>query len=208
MKTLKVILLSALLSSVALSQPIKNRAPEGKGGDSKLNVKKNRTDSPNSTSVKEWNLSDIVNFEEPQEWTSGDDRSDLEKEGEGTPIQVTGFLLQAKQEGKESYNCSLSGVANTDLHLAIASKSTTPEAQSIIAEITPRVKLQHHGWTKVKLNAIVSNEMTVRVTRYLLLGTQHINNPFPRASNWEIHPITELEVEQNGKWVSLDDFTS
>jgi hypothetical protein len=199
-----------LISSLSLGKTIKSISDcpkQGVKGDSKLNVQKNRADIPTANDIKSWKLVDLSSIEEPDKWKSGSDRSSLIGLGEGTPVQVTGYLLMVRQGGKEACNCGLSGVANTDLHLVLGKKSTTTESKSVTGEITPRIKLNHPQWTKAKLNNIADEELEVRVTGYVLLDTQHIGKSTPvRSTNWEIHPITQFEVKKNGQWVTLGDF--
>jgi len=39
----------------------------------------------------------------------------------------------------------------------------------------------------------------------LMFDTEHINViGKQRATVWEVHPITKIEVQQNGQWVDLD----
>jgi hypothetical protein len=89
-----------------------------------------------------------------------------------------------RQGGKESCNCGLSGITNTDFHLVLGKKPTTTEAKSVTGEITPRIKLNHPQWTKAKLNNIADDELEVRLTGYVLLDTQHIGKSTPvRSTN-------------------------
>ena len=113
-----------------------------------------------------------------------------------------------RQGGKEACNRGLSGVVNNDFHLVLSSKPTNTEAQSVTGEITPRIRLNHTGWTKAKLNSIADDELEVRITGYIILDTQHVGKSTPvRSTNWEIHPITEFEVKVGGQWVTLDNYT-
>ena len=55
----------------------------------------------------------------------GDPREDeLTGLGEGKKVRVVAYLLRAKPEGKESCNCELTGVKNTDNHLVLVSRFT------------------------------------------------------------------------------------
>jgi hypothetical protein len=183
----------------------------GELGDAALNTAKNRTGIP--AAVKRVTLDDIRRMAQPASWNTGADRSSIQGPGrEGSAVSVTAFLLKAKAEGKESCNCGLSRRADTDVHLVLVSKmpdAKTKEAiadsekDSVTAEITPRVRGQNEKWLYRNVNDLEGSY--VRVTGYLMLDSKHfpqaqvlqgerINKGLSRATNWEVHPITKLEV--------------
>jgi len=59
------------------------------------------------------------------------------------------------------------------------------------------------------LKEIRLNHHRVRVTGWLMLDTQHVkdHDGGPRATLWEVHPITAVDVKSHGHWVKLDDCT-
>jgi hypothetical protein len=94
-----------------------------------------------------------------------------------------------------------------------------------VIEPTPRSK-RHAGWTPAAAKAIAvrrspsspRNEAAaarVRVTGFLMLDPVHPSHirgkctsncagkRFFRATLWEIHPVTRIEVFRNGTWVDL-----
>src|SRR5262249_48434871 len=93
------------------------------------------------------------------------------------------------------------------------------ELESVTAEFTPRVRLDHPNFTREKvqplINATQQKALLVRVTGPLLFDSEHfIRNPLVRVNNWEIHPVLKLEFCENGStckansdtgWKSLDD---
>lgn len=79
--------------------------------------------------------------------------------------------------------------------MVLTSSMSDPEATSVTAEITPRVRARRPNpvtWTHSRINALRGK--FIRVTGFLMLDTQHIGRPLVRATNWEVHPITKLEV--------------
>jgi len=81
------------------------------------------------------------------------------------------------------------------------------EADSVTAEITPRVRKQSHAtWNATKIGGFTGK--FVRITGWLMLDTAHVHHshkanndpadhagtPLNRATNWEVHPVTKLEV--------------
>lgn len=183
------------------------------GGDPKLNELKNRTDSADSPKTK--TIAQIVALKQPTQWTSGQDRSSL-KPNEGTKVVVEAYLVHAKNAEVESCNCYLKGKANNDIHLNLTQSHGQTADQSVVAEITPRP--HPAGWTMTKLTALYGQDAYVRVTGFLLFDSEHVStNGGPRATLWEIHPITKIEVcsggnpaacTQEASWEPLENYTA
>jgi hypothetical protein len=207
------LLLSLLVfTSDALAQKKKACAPSlakcpdqgcGKKFDALLNRAKNRKTSPASSSVVDMKLEEIKSMDQPDTWEENKSRAELKKDGkrEGQAVRVTAFLWKAKREHGESCNCGLDakgvpGELLTDIHMVLAEHADDPEAISVTAEITPRVRMRHKQpvtWAASRIRALEGK--FIRVTGYLMLDTEHlIHNPLVRATNWEVHPITKLEV--------------
>ena len=166
---------------------------DGCGGDPRLNEQKNRTDQ--ATDPEPWTISQIValNEESPTSWTSGADRGELEELGEGTPVRVSGYLIDAfVTRTPESTNCFLRGTENNDFHLNLVRRRDLDKSMSVVAEITPR--LRRTGWTIGKLQALAEQTRYVRVTGWLMFDSAHPGASNHRATAWEIHPVTRFEV--------------
>jgi hypothetical protein len=169
------------------------------GGDPELNKLKNRVDSPKEGAIDEMSISDIIALEDdqPDTWTRGRARKELSDLGEGKAIVVKGYLIHAKGSGAETCNCRLTGGANNDIHMNIVRRKVDPREESLVVEMTPRIRAKEPRWTLKKLTTLADEEEPpyVRVTGWLLLDTEHISgNGGPRATVWEIHPITQFEV--------------
>ena len=174
----------------------------GEGGDANLNTAKNRSDRASSPNVM--TLAQILALRQPPRWTTGADRTSIKGPGkEGTPVVVKGYLLKVKAEGKESCNCGLGRRADTDVHFAVVAKLPDAESPtaveqsemgSVTAEITPRVRGDNEKWLFKNINDLEGEY--VRLTGWLMLDTKHLppNRPVKRATNWEIHPVTKIEV--------------
>jgi hypothetical protein len=123
-----------------------------------------------------------------------------------------GFLGRASASSKESTNCNLRGAANNDNHLDLLSRAGDPLATAVSAEITPRVR--RDGWDIRKLRFLAGRRMFVRATGWLTLDTQHIRRPLTRSTNWEVHPVTALDVctgttrecQRGDNWTPLEDW--
>ena len=203
--------------------------------DPNLNRRKNIRSDNQTATVR--SLTAIKKLDDPEDFSQGDERDELTALGEGQKVTVAAFLLVAKPEGAESCNCGLTDKADTDNHLVLVSKWTVDkfpvsktaaankrifpsrEKESITAEFTPRVRLDHPNFTREKvqplINARPQKALLVRVTGLLFFDSEHfIRHPLVRATNWEIHPVLKLEFCETGNrcrvgsdtcWKSLDD---
>jgi hypothetical protein len=180
----------------------------GKDADSELNKAKNRTDIPGDPAVKHKTIASMRALTQPTRWNTGDDRTSIRTSGkEGTPVELNGFLLRAKPGSAESCNCDLTRRVDTDVHLVLVEAADDAEETSVTAEITPRIRANGHAdWVFKNVNDLEGD--FVRVTGWLMLDTKHIrqrhlsptearfNKGLKRATNWEVHPVTKLEVCQ------------
>ena len=204
--------------------------------DGTLNEQKNiRPDDPKAQGpAQPMSLRSIKDLPDPENFSMGDPRDELTALGEGTKVRVVAYLLRAKPEGKESCNCDLTGVKNTDNHLVLVSRFTVTkfaddagtaeevfaarEEESITAEFTPRVRLTHPNFTRAKITPLINGAphkaLRVRVTGMLMFDSAHfLKDPLVRVNDWEIHPILKLEFCRNDScpadgdagWKSLDD---
>jgi len=184
----------------------------GELGDRELNKAKNRTDIPSAAAVKHKTFATMRALVQPAHWDTGQDRAAIRTTGkEGTPVELMGFLFKVKRGSAESCNCELSRNVNNDLHLVLVKDMDQGEETSVTAEITPRIRaLGHVDWVFKNVNDLEGE--FVRVTGWLMLDTKHIaqshflagethNKALKRSTNWEIHPVTKLEV--CGKSVSV-----
>jgi len=204
--------------------------------DGGLNERKNiRPGDPGTEGpAQPMSLRSIKDLPDPEDFSMGDSRQELRDLGEGTKVRVVAYLLRAKPEGKESCNCNLTGVQNTDNHLVLVSRFTVSkfaddagtadevfaarEEESITAEFTPRVRLTHPNFTRAKINPLINaaphKALRVRVTGMLTFDSQHfLQDALVRVNDWEIHPILKLEYcdddscpsDGDTGWKSLDD---
>ncbi len=206
----------------------------GTSFDGNLNRRKNIRSDSQTTTVR--SLASIKKLDDPENFSLGDTREELTALGEGQKVTVTAFLLVAKAEGAESCNCRLTSKADTDNHLVLVSKTTVDkfpvtnnattnktvfhsrELESITAEFTPRVRLEHPNFTREKIQPLINarpkQALRVRVTGLLMFDSEHfIRNHLVRVNNWEIHPVLKLEFCETGDkcsfnsdagWKSLD----
>lgn len=175
---------------------------QGCGGDPLLNRAKNRATPPAASAVTDMTLDEIRHVAQPDTWAAGRDRAELQGPNrEGQAVRVMAYLWKPKREHAESCNCGLDatgarGELLTDIHMVLTDHADDPEATSVTAEITPRVRAKRPDpatWTASRIKALQGK--FIRITGYLMLDTEHlIHNALVRSTNWEVHPITKLEV--------------
>ncbi|MDQ3175721.1 MAG: hypothetical protein M3Q91_18755, partial [Acidobacteriota bacterium] len=182
-------------------------------GDAKLNVLKNLKKKPTNAEAEEMTIADVIflNASTPTKWKSGQDRQAVTDLGEGKGVRIKGYLINAHQTGgTETCNCHLVGLANNDFHLNfVQEQPTSPPAgstkkaiiaakqplmkSSMVIEMSPRSR--NKRWSLPRLQALSDGFNYVRVTGWLMFDSQHPSfSHLPRASAWEIHPVTKFEV--------------
>lgn len=83
------------------------------------------------------------------------------------------------------------------------------EKQSITAEFSPRVRLDHPKLTGVRLQSLIEKTpkkvLLVRLTGLLMFDSQHsLEGHLTRVNNWEIHPVMVLEFCPPAKICTAD----
>jgi hypothetical protein len=185
--------------------------PQGDGGDPELNRLKNRVDEGNYQPLQ----FDAV---EQLDWPKSIERRDRDtwsatntaivKHNEGAALAVEGYLADAKESGPESCNCHGADHRFRDWHIWLTKSPGQDRTGSIVVETTPRVRDKHPAWTLKVLRKISKNTERVRISGWLFLDPEHPDQVGKtRGTIWEIHPVMKIEVQQQGRWVSLDDAT-
>ena len=201
-------LLAKLVSahSDAVGQPLVENGvtvcgPTGDTTDEKkkeLNKNKNRTDMPAGAAYVAINWAALRDLP-----------SDRSTDLPGAPVVVEGFLVhrvKVENDGSgESTNCHLLGDNEVDWHIYMTDTAELDDiSQAVIVETTPRTR-PLHKWKKSDLDNVVNKNTAVRISGWLLYDFEHTGViGTQRASVWEVHPITKIEVKRNGQWVDLD----
>jgi hypothetical protein len=133
----------------------------------------------------------------------GDDRG---RWSERRAATVVGYVRDVKLGGVETVNCFAKTPDHRDTHIELVTDPASGGHLPLIVEITPwwRRHAASGGtnWTTDSLRAALLGRW-VRVTGWLLFDTEHgrqAENTAPgrvgnwRATAWELHPVTELEV--------------
>jgi hypothetical protein len=172
--------------------------PEGDATPQKakaLNDNKNRTDVPANYVTIGW--------DQLKSLPAGR-VSDLQ----GAAVSVVGFLshkINVENKSGESTNCHLKGNDEVDWHMYLTSSPAQGMADAVIVETTPRTR-PSHKWTTAMLAPLIDSNTQVRISGWLIYDFEH--TPVigkQRATVWEVHPVTRIEVQKNGQWVNLDD---
>jgi hypothetical protein len=181
---------------------------EGCGGsyDANLNKRKNiRSDNQTATMQS---INWMKNLPDPTNFTRNAERQELAQLGEGKKITVVAYALVIRKGARESCNCGLTAPEDTDNTIVLVDPTLSrptlaaDEQNSITAEFTPRVRLDHPNFTKEKLQPLIEihGRLMVRVTGLLLFDSEHmLSRRLKRHNNWEIHPILKLEYCPEGK---------
>ena len=189
----------------AVGQPLVENGQEvcGPSGDATdqqrqvLNQNKNRTDTPDAASYVtiDWDSLKTLPKNRVNDF-------------QGAPVVVQGFLshkINVENSGSgESTNCHLTSDNEVDWHMYLTKSHAQQISQAIIVETTPRTR-PSHSWTVDGLTPVVDANTPVRISGWLMYDFEHVGViGSQRATVWEVHPVTKIEIQQNGQWVDLD----
>jgi hypothetical protein len=193
----------------------------GAGGDSATNGRKDRGDEP--AAYFQVSFDAVADLPFPQaaprsraKWSA--DQVKVIAPYEGVPLTITGYLVdQIKEEGKETANCGLTEHDEVDWHMYltrdfVADDGKLHKGEAVIVETTPRIRPKHPNWHLDVLRRWVNKNQPVRISGWLLLDPEHQSDigQGHRATIWEIHPITHIEVSEvehpsETDWKDLED---
>ena len=180
----------------------RNCPPEGSAAIEshiRMNQLKNRVAEPSMSDIN-------MNVSLDAMRASGNDR---DRWSEGQAASVVGYVRSAKGTGRESCNCRAGTRRLTDMHLDIIA-GPDDNRRPVIAEITVPLRLIHEhfqleDWSSRAIKDKYEGK-TVRITGWLFYDRSHesgAENIDPgdmrgeknwRATCWEIHPITHIEL--------------
>ena len=120
---------------------------------------------------------------------------------------LEGYVAAVKVGGVESVNCHTHDPDYRDTHIELTLDPLhDAEAKHVIVEVTPqwrgRMAAEGVDWTTPALRSKLLGHW-IRVTGWLMFDEEHANaaeNTAPgashvwRATAWEIHPVTSIEV--------------
>jgi hypothetical protein len=182
--------------------------PEGDGGDPELNLLKNRVDEGNYVPVSFDSLTLLT-------WPKSVEQRDMANwppesrafiaQYEGIPVKVEGYVVNVRESGPESANCNRTGGGYVGWHIFFTKNPRDDRSQAVIAEATPRVRFNHKWTMDLMRMLIVNDHLPVRISGWLFFDPEHPDEVGKtRTTLWEIRPVLQIEVFQNGRWISLD----
>ena len=186
--------------------------PTPSHSDPYLNALKNRDEAPAEGDYIHRRISTLLNDEPARaiaagskrrnQWTAAQRASVDTKEKEA--IELIGFLARTpKKEGPESCNCHHPN--NVDYHLWLVANEDDARDVAVVVEISPRELADHPRWVELTTDA-ANDRMLIRVRGWRTWDQEHPDQlGHTRGTLWEIHPIHEIDVEdENGDWVPID----
>jgi hypothetical protein len=111
-------------------------------------------------------------------------------------IYTEGYIIEIKRSGPETCNCG--SRTDKDIHIVLApSPDDFDNNDKMIVEITPRLQI---NVDIDDLKRFENSKTKIRVFGWLFFDAEHIGAKW-RGTEWEIHPITDIEVveEEKGK---------
>ena len=201
---------SALASNSPQPGPYKNCGEDGTGGDVALNLLKNR--AAQVTNPRPIQAADIKALPVPP---SPDGRNYPSRSAwsasalkviagpEATGVSFEGVLLAVKQQSTEACNCWRTDL--NDYHIWVVPAGAQPiKGNGMVVEATPRCIGANPAWSLSAFQKLAFQHAKVRITGWLLFDQVH---PYDvgktRATLWEIHPITRIEVFTSGHYREL-----
>jgi hypothetical protein len=164
-----------------------------------LNVLKNRYVFPKP--------SDIDSTLTLQDLAAGSTSTDFPQ---NKAVVITAYVYNVKRGGTESCNCKTPDPVFRDTHIELTpDENDTSAASRVIVEVSPRIRVLKKAtgtnWTTDALYKTIRKHV-VRITGWLFYDREHESGAFAndpddtktpanwRASCWEIHPVTEIEI--------------
>jgi hypothetical protein len=194
-----------------IAQVFNGCPPSGDGGDPALNTLKNRIDE--ASFWQPLSIATILSYTWPSS-IEGRPRSRWSRteaqaiaEHEGLPVQVEGYLKDAKKMGPESCNCH--SIQDVDFHIWITDDPNKGRAQSVVIETSPKVRAVHPNWDLTNMRNLAKRHERVRISGWLMMDPEHPDQiGKTRGTIWEIHPVMQIETRSGSKWTPLDDGTT
>src|ERR1700722_6826807 len=128
---------------------------------------------------------------------------------QGAPVMAEGYLshqvkVQDEKPG-EPANCNLLQPNEGDSHMYLTKAPNQGIAQAVVVETTPRPR-PLHDWNEATIQKLVNTNTQVRISGWLMYDFQHVSEiGTERATVWEVHPITRIEVaDGKGGWTDVE----
>jgi len=185
--------------------------PEGKGGDPELNVLMNRVDKGNYVPVSFDSLMALtwpknVEMQPMANWSPANRL--FITQYLGIPVVVEGYIVNLREGGVDPANCNQSDAANPYWRIYFAGDPRDGRARSIMAISTPQARYGHSWSPEFIRDFLIAGRWRVRISGWLYFNPDHPQDVGrTRASLWEISPVMQIEVFEDGRWNQLDKYS-
>ena len=132
---------------------------------------------------------------------AGEDRA---RWAEGRAGVVEGYVVYVGEGGVEAANCY--SLRRRDTHIHVAARPDAPPREQLVVEVTPRLRewaaARGADWTTAALRRDLAGRWC-RFEGWLLFDREHAGESENtreegedvwRATAWELHPVTRIEV--------------
>jgi len=213
----RMLTLSSLLAVIGLTLQAQTPPAAGRIGDCpdagccwdrQLNARKNLLTAPQEQPQPlTLGVEEIKKYDYPPRWIVGQSRAELKDLGEGRYVSVDAYLIDAAWGELNPASCNRPEPENINIRLSLVSKDDLGLKRplwaltSVTAEVTPRARARNAQWKENLENLIYNgdrNKFLVRVKGLMLLDTGRMYSPRNRATDWEIHPVLDIEVCMKG----------
>lgn len=184
--------------------------PEGEGGDVELNLLKNRVDKGAYIPVS---FDSLLGLTWPRsaeqrlmsEWTPSG-RAFI-TQYLGLPIVVEGYIGALREGIADPANCNRGDEDNHFWRLFINKGPRDRRSQAIIAMSSPQTRVGHTWSAQFIRDVLIEGRVPVRISGWLYFDPVHPQEiGRTRATLWEITPVMQIEVFQDGRWNPLDKY--
>ena len=109
---------------------------------------------------------------------------------ESMGVYTVGYISGIKYSGAETCNCGSKTERDIHIELVPSPDDIGDNTRKMIVEITPRLEI---NFTYSQLKKLSDNRVQVRVFGWLFFDNEHVGAKW-RGTEWEIHPITDIEI--------------
>ncbi len=168
--------------------------------DTKSNLLKNRFEVPREyrsmTITQVCSLPhDLLEIAGSTRLSWGPEANQQASASERLGVAVEGYVKRVNKEQPEDCNCH--STIDRDYHLVL----TDDSGKMLVAEVNPR-SLALNGWSGAQLKRLADQHAHVRVCGWLFWDSHHEGAAW-RSTQWEVHPVLAIQVEDGGQWVSV-----
>ena len=125
----------------------------------------------------------------------------------GLPVVVEGYIDALREGLAEAANCNRADEANDLWRLTIIAGPKDRRSQAVIGISTPQTRVGHTWTAEFIRDSLIEGRVPVRVSGWLYFNP---HNPQEvgrtRSTLWEITPVMQIEVFQDGRWNPLDKY--